>query len=423
MEQSFFEEQQHLLPKEASKRLGLPPSPLSSVRRFEKENVCSTKQIAFVFVGLITFLYVLAELSVAVWIHSLVLLSDGFHNLSDVISLYIAYWAAKATNREQSDEMSYGWSRTEIVGGLTNGCFLLSLCLYVVLEAIPKFIQPVAIEGGIYFIIIAATGLAINTVGTIVFKITGNSHGHSHSHSHSHKHGSSNSQNGGGQIQFNDGKKEKKHSHGHDHDIMHEKKKKYEKKKDLNVHAVFLHYLGDAFSSLLVLGAGVMLHFFDGAWKNYIDPVSSLLIVSLMLFTTVPLVKRCSMILLQSTPDHIPMSEIRNRLSNIEGIINMHDFHVWQLIDGMVISSVHVAITEGADFSKIVEEIRKVFHEYGIHSTSIQPEFLPPTYKDKSFCNQNCVSDCREDWCCKKKADLCRMESTYQELNSTSTFP
>jgi len=65
--------------------------------------------------------------------------------------------------------MSYGWVRSELLGGLTNGCFLLAICLYVVLESIPKFIEPRPIEAGFVFIIVAAVGLAVNTIGTFIF--------------------------------------------------------------------------------------------------------------------------------------------------------------------------------------------------------------------------------------------------------------
>jgi Co/Zn/Cd efflux system component len=68
--------------------------------------------------------------------------------------------------------MSYGWVRSEILGGLTNGCFLLSLCLYVALESIPRFIDPPEFDSGWPFIIVAACGLGINTFGTIVFACT-----------------------------------------------------------------------------------------------------------------------------------------------------------------------------------------------------------------------------------------------------------
>jgi len=154
-------------------------------------------------VAVLTFLFVVLELGAGVHLRSLVLLSDGFHNLSDVISLYIAYWAQQAQKRDLSDDMSYGWVRSEILGGLTNGCFLLAICLYVILESIPKFIQPQAIEAGYIFIIVASIGLAVNTIGTIIFCITGQGHNHSHG--------------GGG------------HSHeggGHSHEHLHKEKKK-----------------------------------------------------------------------------------------------------------------------------------------------------------------------------------------------------
>ncbi len=64
-------------------------------------------------------------------------------------------------------------------------------------------------------------------------------------------------------------------------------------------------------------------------------------------------------------------------LLKIEGVISLHDLHVWQLIDGMIIASVHVNIEEGADFVHILKEIKKIMHDAGIHSTTIQPEFVP----------------------------------------------
>lgn len=94
--------------------------------------------------------------------------------------------------------------------------------------------------------------------------------------------------------------------------------------------------------------------------------------------------------------------------------------HMWQLIDGMTITSVHIAVEEGADFTNIVKEVRKLLHDYGIHSSSIQPEFVPrttnkvnPLYSDHfliyiqpaDYCEENCVQECDEDWCCKKSAD------------------
>jgi len=242
-----------------------------------------------------------------------------------------------------------------------------------------------------------------------------------HSHSHDSAHGDEHR---------NGEKKEKKakechsHEHGHDHDHDHshkkkEKKQQMKKKKDMNVHAVFLHYLGDAVSSLMVLIAGFFIHFFKGeTWTEYIDPVSSLFIVGLILWTTLPLVKRCSMILLQSTPNEIEMEKLRQMLLSVEGIVSLHDLHIWQLIDGMIIASVHVAVEEGADFTNLVNEVKRIFHEFGIHSSAIQPEFVPRNHQDANFCEQNCVKECEEDWCCKKTA---KKQKSIMEQFSIST--
>ncbi len=98
--------------------------------------------------------------------HVLVLLSDGFHNLSDVVALAIGLWASRKSRAAKSMQYSYGFARTELLGALVNGCFLLSLGFYVLLEAIPKFIRPDPPDETVqlYFIIGAAVGLVSSTV-------------------------------------------------------------------------------------------------------------------------------------------------------------------------------------------------------------------------------------------------------------------
>jgi len=153
------------------------------------------------------------------------------------------------------------------------------------------------------------------------------------------------------------------------------------------------------------------LKWFDGQrWTLYIDPVSSLVIVLLIMYTTIPLIKRCSIILLQSTPEEVNMEHLKKKMSKVEGLLSVHDLHVWQLVDGMIISSVHVAVEEGADFNVLTMEIKKIFHEAGIHSTSIQPEFIPRSQPTTVFCLQNCIPKCDEDWCCNRTAKKMRKQ-------------
>jgi len=441
------------------------------------------KMFAFILVGVVTLGYCGVELAFAVKEDSLTLLSDGFHNLSDVVALYIAFWALKASQREISDEMSYGWARTELLGALTNGAFLLALCLFIILEAIPLFISPQKLENAsLEFIIIAAAGVGVNTFGTIIFAVSGQSgHGHSHGGGHGHSHGShSDSHKAKSRSHSKHDKSSKSlfysgnqskpinddesaeipllhdpeslintesdfhaeghdhdhdhdhhdHDHNHDHDKHGHKHRQHNEKHkqnhnhdshdhnrkpkkrvwDANVYAVFIHYLGDMLSSVFVLAAGLLLHFFPHeSWISYVDPVCSLLIVALILFTTIPLVRSGAKILLQGTPAEIEMTDLRMQITKLPGVLNIHDFHVWQLVDGLIISSIHVACEEGCDFAHLAERVKAIFHQNGIHSTCIQPEFVPKTHentqKNKVVCQQNCVTDCDENWCCKKTAD------------------
>ncbi len=143
------------------------------------------KTVAFVIVGAATLFYSLGELGVGIWygapatrvntcaltrarrrLHALVLLSDGFHNLSDFMALAIGLWAANASRKQKTAEYSYGWARTELLGALVNSVFLLSLSLYILLEAVPRFIIPEAIDPhGFIFIIFSAVGVSLNIIG------------------------------------------------------------------------------------------------------------------------------------------------------------------------------------------------------------------------------------------------------------------
>jgi len=159
---------------------------------------------------------------------------------------------------------------------------------------------------------------------------------------------------------------------------------------------------------LFILAAGLLIKYFGKQkWTHYVDPVSSILIVALILFSTIPLVKQCGVILLQSAPKDLDHKLLKKEIIEVEGVISTHDNHVWQLVDGMVISSIHLNVVEGSDFNKIVKKVKKILHRHGIHSSSIQPEFVPKeAYASSEACIQNCVPDCEEDWCCRKTAEL-----------------
>eukprot|EP01105_Mastigella_eilhardi_P007857 TRINITY_DN1957_c1_g1_i2.p1 TRINITY_DN1957_c1_g1~~TRINITY_DN1957_c1_g1_i2.p1 ORF type:complete len:360 (-),score=82.72 TRINITY_DN1957_c1_g1_i2:124-1203(-) len=279
-------------------------------------------------------------------ISSLTLLADGFHNLSDVVSVFIAWWAIRASKRKASYGMSYGWSRTEIVGSLTNSIFLLSLSLYILLDAIPLFIKPEAEfnnkNGALAFIVVAAAGLVVNFVGTMIFMASGHHHHHGHSHG----------------------------NHEHDGATLFGCIK-----MDLNVRAVFLHYMGDSITSIFVLLLGILLYFLEGQdWVNYLDPVASCVMVIFILLTTLPLTKECMIVLLQAAPKSLDQDALQRNILATRGVQGAHALHVWELVDGVYVCTVHVKYAPDDDPNVVVTRVLRTLRRHGVKYATVQPE-------------------------------------------------
>jgi zinc transporter 1 len=156
--------------------------------------------------------------------------------------------------------------------------------------------------------------------------------------------------------------------HGHSHD-------------DLNMHGVFLHILGDALGNVGVIATALFIWLTDFRWRYYADPLVSLVITVIILLSAIPLCKAASRILLQAVPDNLSIDEIKEDIADLENIISCHHLHVWQLSDTKLVASLHVQVDfdfkdEGsARYMSLARQIRECLHEYGIHSSTIQPEF------------------------------------------------
>lgn len=370
--------------------------------------------------------------------------------------------------------MSYGWRRSEVVGAMVNACSLVALCLFIALEALPKFVYPEALKVDITFICIAACGILVNAFGAFLFWLSG-THAHAHAHEeeagpveyddpfennvvvelskeHAHTHQDSadaEEERDEHEVAQNDlTKKRNKHeAHAKDHqhkhkehahkdhkhtdhkhvhkDHQHKHKRDQESREkhshggpshDMNMWAVFLHFVGDAFSAVLVLVTALLAYFYqkkpNGHWTEYLDPAASILIAGIMLWSAFPLVKQCSHILLQRVPRSVQLGTLRDRLASIPQVSGVHDLHVWQLSDSLIIATVHIRIISAEYTNVVLKAARAVFHRSNIHSNTIQLETqdeLAPSasnpHSDEQplleHCEQNCKDDCAEDWCCK----------------------
>ncbi|KAH7344959.1 cation efflux protein [Rhizoctonia solani] len=166
---------------------------------------------------------------------------------------------------------------------------------------------------------------------------------HSHSHGHGHSHGHS-------------------HGHGHGHGSM-------------NMRALVLHVLGDALGNVGVIATGLIIWQSDWAFKYYCDPIISLVITVIIFSSALPLVKSTSSILLQAVPPSLSLPHLRRALNKTKGVLAVHELHVWQLSEAKSVASVHVRVARPMEFMAIAARVRGVLHAFGVHSSTIQPEY------------------------------------------------
>lgn len=411
------------------------------------------------------------ELIVGYWVGSIALVADAFHMLNDVVSLVIAVYAVKlAQDTRYNPKYSYGLQRAEVLGALINAVLLLGLCLTIVAEAIPRFFEPVEINNPQLILIVGSIGFLFNILGVFLF---GHDHGHNHGHSHSHKH---DVETGHGYIEDNlrspalfqqtiidtarqvsesqvyeesessrllspshaHGKSkanydslvshspihsrelshdhnhshshDHSHSHGHDHGHSHG----HGHDGALNMHGVYLHVLGDALASLAVIFTALVIWLSESPYRFYFDPIVSIVITFLIIRFTLPLVKSASIILLQGVPSSVPLDEVRSEVLNIEGVVGIHELHVWQLSDTKAVGSVHVVIDSPHHdrFVHIATRIKKILHKYNVHSVTIQPELtsdeetISPDSPEQPACRLSCQADCITSQCCPPLQDM-----------------
>ncbi|TKA28146.1 hypothetical protein B0A50_04117 [Salinomyces thailandicus] len=161
---------------------------------------------------------------------------------------------------------------------------------------------------------------------------------------------------------------------------------------DLNMRGIFLHVMGDALGNVGVIVTALIIWLTDYSWRFYFDPAVSLVITIIILGSAIPLCKAASRILLQAVPIGINVDDIKDDIEDLPGIISCHHLHVWQLSDTKLVASLHVQVVfdfkgEGsARYMQLAQAVRQCLHEYGIHSSTIQPEFcLDPQHDHTAF--------------------------------------
>jgi cobalt-zinc-cadmium efflux system protein len=275
----------------------------------------STKR-RLIIATVIVLCFSAAELIGGLWSGSLTLLSDAGHTAADSINLCLAAFAAWITSRPRSKRHTYGFGRAEVITAWISSLILFAVAITILLEAIHRFKTPHEVTGGIVMVI-AIIGFAVNLVLALLL---------------SHR----------------------------------------SCEKNLTTKGALLHIFGDLFGIATVLISGVIIKF--TGWK-LVDPILSIVICLLIIFSTINLLRESITILMESVPKDIDIHDVEAAMTGVYGVDAVHDTHVWTLTSGMVLLTAHVVIKNLNSWPRILWEIHQILGKnFSINHATLQPE-------------------------------------------------
>ena len=264
---------------------------------------------------LLNVFYVVVEASYGFLADSLALLTDAGHNLSDVLCLLLAWGASWIGSRAASEQHTYGYSRATILASVLSALLLILVVGAIVWEAVNRINSPVPTPG-MTLMIVAGIGVLINTGTALLF------------------------------------------FRGKDH--------------DLNIKGAYLHMAADAAVSLgvVIAGAGII---FTG-WL-LIDPVVSLLIAAVIFYSTWGLLRDSLKLTFDGVPPHIRLTDVREYLHSIPGVVDVHDLHVWGMSTSETALTAHVVMAQMPESDELLTRVNSELEErFNISHSTLQIE-------------------------------------------------
>ena len=263
-----------------------------------------------------TAAFAVIEAGTGLMAHSLALLSDAGHMLSDTLALALSLFAVWMGRRPPSARHSYGFARTEIIVAFVNGLVLLAVVTAIVIAAVRRLQHPEAVAGGAVMVV-AALGILMN--GGVVYALSRERH-------------------------------------------------------TLNTRSAILHVLGDLLGSAAALVAGAVVYF--TGWDP-IDPILSLVISGLILYSTVQLLRETLNVLMEGVPSHLDLRAVGRALAEVPGTISVHDLHIWTLSSGTMALSAHVVVDDLNHWRGLLAVMQDLLRErFDIDHVTLQPEVL-----------------------------------------------
>ena len=286
-----------------------------------------TLRVAF----LATMLVAAIECAGGFLAHSLALLTDSAHVFLDAVALLIALAAMHLAARPATRRQTFGFGRTEILAALLNGGLLFAITVFIVVEAIRRFMHPVLPEGPL-MAAFAAFALIVNAALSVMLA---------------------------------------KHMH-----------------QNLNARAALMHVLGDALASFGVVVGALVIWQLGWTW---IDPLLSIAIAAIIVVGVVRIVREASDVLLESVPAHVNVDRVQDRIRGVDGVVGVHDLHVWTLGTGSYALSAHILLPDRSisDATHILQSVdRAMRDEFAISHVTVQFECQSCAADERIVCTQ-----------------------------------
>ena len=232
-----------------------------------------------------TFCYVVATFYFGLRAHSLALISEAGHNVSDMLAIVLSFVAVYFQARPATGEKTFGYQRAGVLAAFVNALALIVLSAWIAIAAIHRLGTPQPIQPKLMMSVAAAGVLMNGCIAGLLWRFSG----------------------------------------------------------DVNIRSVFLHMLGDTLSTAAVIAGGAGILFTGVMW---IDPVLSLLIAAMILYSSAGIVRETLHILLEGTPRSLQLEDVRAAMQAVDGVLDVHDLHVWTLGSSSHALASHVTIAE-----------------------------------------------------------------------------
>jgi cobalt-zinc-cadmium efflux system protein len=272
---------------------------------------------AFVVVIILNFVFVLIEVISGLLNHSLSLLSDAGHNLADVGALALSLFAFRLLKIKSNKQFTYGYRKTTILVALFNAVVLLISIGIITYEAIQRLFNPNPVSG-LNVALVAGIGIVINFTTAIMF--------------------------------FRG------------------------KENDLNIKSAYLHLMADALVSLAIVIGGIGMYYLHWFW---IDPLLSIIVVLVILFTTWHLLKDSLRLSLDAVPENISVADVKETAMKMDGVEDLHHIHIWALSTTENALTAHLVLSAGVttnEEKKIKHEFKHLLEHKNIHHVTLETE-------------------------------------------------